>query len=126
MDKLAKIYLKIRSAKEQVDAEYKAKLEDLDGQLKTVAAEMKDQMLATGVTSMRTPNGTIMLHKKVRFWSDDWESMKKFIKEHDELDLLERRIAQKNMQKFLDENPGLVPPGLNADTEITAIVRKTT
>ena len=44
------------------------------------------------------------------------DSFKKFILEHGVVDLLEKRIAQTNMAQFLEENPGLVPPGMNSVT----------
>jgi hypothetical protein len=44
--------------------------------------------------------------------------------ENDAIDLLEKRIAQTNMKTFLEENPGLVPPGLNSNTEYAVSVRK--
>ena len=42
------------------------------------------------------------------------------------LDLLEKRIAQTNMATFLEENPGVYPPGLNSVTEYAISVRKPT
>jgi len=36
--------------------------------------------------------------------------------EHQVVDLLENRIAQSNMAQFLEENPGVLPPGLNSVT----------
>ena len=53
-------------------------------------------------------------------------SFKKFILEHEVVDLLEKRIAQTNMANFLEENPGVLPPGLNAMTEYDISVRKPT
>jgi hypothetical protein len=44
--------------------------------------------------------------------------------QHDALDLLEKRIAQTNMATFLEENPGVYPPGLNTTTEYQISVRK--
>jgi hypothetical protein len=44
--------------------------------------------------------------------------------EHDALDLFEKRIAQLNMKQFLEENPGVVPPGLNSNSEYDISVRK--
>jgi len=87
---------------------------------------MKDQMLAMGSTTMRTDAGTVMLSKKTRYSTSDWEEFKLFMVEHDAIDLLEKRIAQSNMAKFLEENPGIVPPGLNSDTEYAISVRKPT
>jgi hypothetical protein len=40
------------------------------------------------------------------------------------VDLLEKRIAQINMAHFLEENPTIVPPGLNSTTEYDITVTK--
>ena len=56
----------------------------------------------------------------------NWDSFKQFVLEHEVLDLFEKRIAQGNMKQFLEENPGVVPPGLNSDSEVTITVRKPT
>ena len=50
--------------------------------------------------------------------------MHKFILEQGELSLLDKRINQANMKQFLEENPDMVPKGLNADTEYVISVRK--
>ena len=59
-----------------------------------------------------------------RYSTNDWDSFKSFVVQHDVVDLLERRIAQANMARFLTENPDLVPPGLNSDSEYAISVRK--
>ena len=61
---------------------------------------------------------------KTRYSTSDWDSFKKFVVEHDALDLYEKRIAQTNMKQFLEENPGAVPPGLNSSAEYDISVRK--
>ena len=50
--------------------------------------------------------------------------MGNFIVEHAAPQLLEKRIAQKNMSEFLEQNPGMIPPGLNTMAEITVSVTK--
>ena len=124
LDRLAKIYLKMRAAIQQLQQEYDEKIEELKAQQTMVSLAMKDQMLTLGLDSVKTASGTIMLGKKQRFFTQDWDSFKRFIVERDAVDLLERRIHQGNMQHFLEENPGQIPPGLNAETEFTVSVRK--
>lgn len=126
MDRLAKIYLKIRAAKQGLTQEYEAELSNLEAQEAEIKNAMKTQMLALGSKSIRTDAGTVMLGQKTRYHTQDWGSFKEFVIQHDALDLLEKRIAQSNMAKFLEENPGLVPPGLNSDTEYQISVRKPT
>jgi hypothetical protein len=50
--------------------------------------------------------------------------MGKFIVEHGVPDLLDKRIHQSNMKQFLEENPDLLPPGLNVDKEYSITVRR--
>jgi hypothetical protein len=124
MDKLAKAYLKIRTAKSELTQKYEDEMAALDEQENQLESAMKDQMLALGTKSMRTDAGTVMLGTKTRYTTQDWGSFKEFVIQNDAVDLLERRIAQRNMAQFLEENPGKVPPGLNADTQYQISVRK--
>jgi hypothetical protein len=124
MDKLAKIYRKIRTEIDQLTKEYDTKVEILKAQQEELRFAMKDQMKALGVKSVNTTFGTVTMINKTRYSTDDWDSFKKFIIEHDVVDLLEKRIAQTNIVRFLEENPGLVPPGLNAFSDFEIRVTK--
>ena len=124
LDKLARAYRNIRSKIQAISQEYETKIEELKEVQQQISSAMKDQMLASGLKSVRTDGGTIILGTKTRYTTADWDSFKQFVLEHQVLDLFEKRIAQSNMSQFLEENPGLVPPGLNSDTEYQITVRK--
>ena len=47
-----------------------------------------------------------------------------FIREHDVPEFFEKRLNQANVRQFLEENPDVVPKGLNVDSEFTISVRK--
>jgi len=126
MDKLAKVYRRMQSRVQELTAQYESEIEDIKRQQDVVKIALKDQMLKLGVSSVRTDQGTVVLSTKTRYNTQDWDSFKEFIKEHDALDLLEKRIAQTNMATFLSENPSLVPAGLNSLTEYAISVRKPT
>lgn len=126
LDKLARVYRKIRDKIQVMTKEYETAVEELKAQQAEIKNAMKDQMLALGSSSIKTPEGTIILAQKVRYYTDDWDSFKQFVVEHDALDLFEKRIHQTNMVSFLDENPGVVPSGLNSMTEYDVSVRKPT
>lgn len=120
VDKLVRIYMKMRTAMQELDAQ----IEAIKEQQQSVKNEIKDRMRGAGAKSLRTDFGTVSLMEKTRYYTSDWDSFKKFMVEHDALDLLEKRIAQTNMKTFLEENPGAIPPGLNSDTEFDISVRK--
>jgi len=124
LDKLAKIYRKMRDRVSELTREYDTEVEIIKAQQAEIVAAMKEQMQALGVTSVRTDQGTVVLSVKTRYSTSDWDSFKSFVVEHDALDLFEKRIAQTNMKQFLEENPGVVPPGLNSNAEYDISVRK--
>lgn len=124
LDKLAKIYRKLRGKIAELTQEYDTQVETLKAQQDEIKNAMKDQMKALGVTSVRTPEGTVVLSVKTRYSTQDWDEFKKFILANEALELLEKRIAQNNMAQFLEENPGSMPPGLNSSSEYDISVRK--
>jgi hypothetical protein len=124
LDKLAKVYRKIRDRIGKLTQEYETQVEELKAQQAEISAAMKDILMSTGQKSANTSEGTIILGTKTRYTTHDWDSFKKFVLEHEVVELLEQRIAQKNMSTFLEDNPTLVPPGLDQATEYTITVRK--
>ena len=120
LDKLVKIHSKIKAQMEALDRQ----LAELEEQRTEIRFAIKDQMRALGLTSVQTSSGTVSLMKKTRYNTQDWDSFKSFLLEHQAVDLLEKRIAQTNMAQFLEENPGVVPPGMNSVTEFDIRVTK--
>ena len=120
LDTLVKIHAKIKAKMETLDKQ----LAELEEARTEIRLAIKDQMKALGLTSVQTSSGTVSLMKKTRYNTQDWDQFKAFVLEHDAVDLLEKRIAQSNMAQFLEENPGVVPPGLNSVTEFDIRVTK--
>jgi hypothetical protein len=120
LDKLVAIHAKIKARQELLDKQ----LADLEEQREEIRMAIKDQMKALGLTSVKTSFGTVSLMKTTRYNTQDWDSFKAFVLEHQVVDLLEKRIAQTNMAQFLEENPGVVPPGLNSVTGFDIRVTK--
>lgn len=124
LDRLARVYRRIQGKIQELTAAYETEVEQLKAQQETVKSELKDRLLAMGVKSANTAEGTVVLTTRTRYHAQDWDAFKQFIVEHDALDLLEKRIAQTNMANFLVQNPQLVPPGLNSNSEYVIAVRK--
>jgi len=126
MNKLAKVYRKMQSRIQQLTTDYETQVEVIKAQQDVIKIALKDQMLKMGLKSAPTTEGTVVLSTKTRYNTQDWDSFKTFVLQNEAVDLLEKRIAQTNMAQFLEENPNLVPPGLNSMTEYTISVRKPT
>jgi len=124
VDKLVSLYLKIRDKKAELTTTFRTKEEELNTKLDAVKTTLLDHCKNTGIESVRTVSGTFYRTVKNKYWTSDWESMNNFIIEHKAVDLLEKRIHQSNMKQFLEENPEVLPPGLNVDAEYTITVRR--
>jgi len=124
VDKLVKVYLKIRDKRKELQIEYDKKDEYLKDTLKEVETALLDVCKETGADSLRTDFGTVSRRVSKRYWTTDWNSMYEFVKDNDQLDLLEKRIAQGNMSTYLEENPDKLPPGLNVDSKYAVTVRR--
>lgn len=125
-EKLAEIYVKIRDAR----AALKERFDEEDGvfkaQLDTLAEKMLDLCKDIDADSIRTSAGTIIRKVDTRYWTSDWDAMYQFIEEHEAYPLLEKRLHQTNMKQFLEENPDLLPVGLQADSKYSIVVRRNT
>jgi len=123
-DKLVSIYIKLRDKRAQALKEF----EELDTELKTqqdmVSDKLQEMLKEIGADNIKTKHGTVTRTIKTRYWTSDWASMFQFIKDNDAMYLMEQRIHQTNIKKFLEENPDQLPIGLNSDSRYTVSVRK--
>ena len=124
LDRIIGVYLKIRDKKAQITSELKDKLDELDDKLKVISDVLLEHCKENNVESVRTEHGTFYRSTKTKYWTGDWEAMSQFIIDNNAVDLMEKRIHQGNMRVFLEENPDLLPPGLNVDSEYTVTVRR--
>ena len=123
-DKLAEIYIKIRDKRAELKEKYEAEDVELKNQQDLLAEKMLDVCREINADSIKTPAGTIIRKVDTRYWTTDWDSMYEFIQEHDAYPLLEKRLHQTNLKQFLEENPELLPAGLQADSKYTVVVRR--
>jgi len=123
-DKLVKVYIKIRDAKERKVKQHEEELALLEQQLDVVEQELLAICKATGQDGGKTENGSFTRTVKTRYWTSDWDSMYQFIKNHDAPELLERRIHQGNFKEFLQDNPDKMPEGMNVDSRYSITVRR--
>lgn len=122
--KLVQVYIKIRDAKAAKTKEMEEAVAVLDTQLEVIETELLELCKATGQDGGKTEHGSFRRSVKTRYWTSDWESMYKFIKEHDMPELLERRVSQTTLKEFLKENPDKLPQGMNVDSRYAITVTR--
>lgn len=119
-EKLVRVYLKMKTAKVDLEAQVKKIDTQMDQVKEALLAYCKEQSLE----SVRTTEGLFYRSIKKRYTTNNWEAMGKFVLEHQAPELYEKRLHQGNIQQFLEEHPDLLPPGLNVDSEYTITVRR--
>ena len=124
VDKLTRVYIKIRDARAALKAKFEEEDTALTEQMDMIKRALLDYCTEHGVESVRTAEGVFYRTTKTRYWTSDWESMHKFILKHEVPEFFEKRLNQGAVKQFLEENPEVVPPGLNTDVEYVVTVRK--
>ena len=123
-EKLVRVYLKMKAKHAEARIAYEEGEKILKAQMDRVKAALLVYCKEQSIESVRTEEGLFYRTVKSNYWTNDWESMRKFIVEQGVPELLHERLHQGNMKQFLEANPDLLPPGLNVDSEYTITVRR--
>ena len=124
VDKLAKVYVKIRDRKSELKAAFDEEYSKLNAQQEKISRALLDYCKANNLNSFNTDAGTVTRKTTVKYWTNDWESMYKFVIEHEVPEFFTKQLHQGNVKTFLAENPDVLPKGLNADTEYVVSVTR--
>ena len=124
VEKLVKTYTKIRDKRSELSSKYKEEEGKLREQQDKVKLALLEYCKEHGVESVRTASGLFYRTVKQRYWTSDWESMHKFIMDNKLPEFFEKRLNQTHVRQFIEENPDLIPAGLNVDSEYAISVRK--
>lgn len=122
--KLVRVYIKIRTARQELVTKYEDELEKLDADMTKIKKSLLSYCKERDVESVRTTEGLFYRTVKQRYTTNDWESMGKFVMEHNIPEIYEKRLNQGNMKIFLEQNPDKLPPGLNVDSEYQITIRR--
>lgn len=124
IERLTSVYIKIRDARADLAAKFKAEDGELQSQLEQVKRALLDYCDANGLESARTSAGTFYRTVKTRYWTSDWESVYKFVVDNNMPELFEKRLNQSVLKELIEEDPDFALPGLNSDSEYVITVRK--
>ena len=108
--------------------EVKREYEEADGHLKRkmglVEAELLKMLNAAGSDALKVKGiGQAYLAKRVTVKATDWNALHDFIIETKQIDLLQKRVASRAVQEYVEEQ-GELPPGCDMSTERVVNVRR--
>jgi hypothetical protein len=121
-DKLVATYLKIRNKIK----EHEEEIDRFKEQMQVISDKLLELCATDNMDSIKTPEGTISRRVSSRYWTNDWDAMYRFIQTNNAAFLLEKRINNTALKEFLEDNPELIPPGLQSKREYVISVRKPT
>ena len=124
VDKMVNAYIKMRDHRSAIKAQYEDEDNSVKDQMAAIESELLELCKTTGTDGLKTQFGTVSRSIKTRYDATDWEAMHKFVLEHSAPDLLERRVAQRAMNEFIENNPELMPPGLNVTSQYAITVTR--
>jgi hypothetical protein len=99
-------------------------ISDIKQKRDQVQAALHEACKALNVSSLKTSVGTLSRSVTTRYITDNWPALYQFMKEHDVPEFLHKRLSNKNIEDFLEANPGLCPEGLSPMREYTISIRK--
>lgn len=124
LDKLVKIYVKMRDKLGEEKKAYEVIEKDLKEQMAQVATELKSRAIQQGVEGFKTDFGTVYLYESMKVSCGDWSAFSEFLKDHDPLEFMEKRISSTAVKEYMKHTDGQLPPGVSIFKEIEARVRR--
>lgn len=124
IDQLIRVYINLRSTKDEKVDKHKEEIERLDAKMALIQEKLLEEFEKTNAESVSTPSGTAYKKLKTIYSTHDWESFYNFVNDKKAPELLQKRIHQGNMKEWLEKYPTDLPVGLNAISEFTLTVRR--
>jgi hypothetical protein len=117
--------LTIRTARDNLYNDFKAKDRELENEMTQLEQVMLGACDQISADSIRTDTGTIIKTVKEDYTCNDWDSFTQFIKDNDLTALLQQRIHKTNFKEYLTNHDGEgLPPGISMFREYGIQVRK--
>lgn len=125
LEELVKTYLTIRNERERIEAEWKAKNDELLADMRALESQMLVTCNENNASSIKTGSGTVIRRLNERYTVADGDVFRKFVLQEGAVELFESRIHQGNFKEFIAERKGDgLPPGVNVMREFGIVVRK--
>lgn len=127
IDRLVRVYLKIRKAKRAASAAAKKQAAEYETQMRTIENELLVRQRAVGTTGFTVKGvGTTYNDEDMKASIGDAVAFLEFCREEpDGLEFLQHRVATRHLEKWQKANPERSVPGLHILRELRVRVRTT-
>lgn len=124
LDKITRVYLRIREARAERKKKWEAEDKGLVDQQDVLKMELLGHMLKHGVSQIGTKSGTVYQTEVMKCGADDWGVLHQHITESGNFELLEKRVSKTAVKKYMEDNDGRLPPGVSVFRELDVNIRR--
>jgi len=125
IDDVIRKYVSLRAKRDKLEAAHKEAVADIKTKMSVMESWFKERMREEGVTSYKSPHGTVFTANKDYANVADWQVLLEYIKTEGNYDLLNKAVNKTAVRSVLDQT-GMLPPGVTYGTLIDINVRKPT
>lgn len=123
IEKLTRAYIKFRDDKRILKREYEEKEAEIEKSMTEIETILIRRLNSIGVDSVKTPYGTAFTKVETKSSCSDWPSYWNWMKEHDRMDCVEKRVSQAAIRQFIEDGVSL-PPGIETYSEKVIVIRR--
>lgn len=124
IDRMIKVYIRMRDAKEDMQERHKQELKVIEDQMAVIELEFKRLSLENKVSSFKTDHGTATIVENMKASCNDWNVFGEFVRKDDPLIFLDKRVKLAGIKDFMDMHDGLLPPGISIFRELSLRVTR--
>ena len=124
LEKLVRIYITMRSKKDELTKKYQEEVDELKQKMELVKTKLNEVFEEVNMDSISTKAGTAYRTVKTTYSINDWEGLYDFIEENKFPQVLQKRLNQGVLKECIDRYPTKIPRGLNSFSTHEITIRR--
>jgi len=112
VDEAIAAFLKLRNKKDSMEAELKQKTDAIAKIMTKLEQYLMVQASEQGVDSFKTEHGTAFIKEADYASVEDWDVVLEFIADKQAYEFLTKKVNKLAVREYIEENDGLMPPGM--------------
>lgn len=126
MERIVKVYVKIRDARAARSKAFEEEDKALKGQQEMLRAELLDHMNKMNVEQIGTTSGVVYRDVKMNASCEDWSLFFEWLRAQpiDQFEMMQKRLSSQTIKQFMDKNGGQLPPGVSVFKEADVKIRR--
>ena len=117
-------YITLRDHKTKLDAEHKARVGEIDAQMKNAEGFLLNHLNESGLDRIGVGAGTVFVQVKTMPSIKDKGAFSDFIKQTGQIELLQMRVSSTAVKEYMENNNQLLPPGVEVTTSREITIRR--